>query len=136
MRNLEMWYETVASGNGTPIHTHDCEEVFLVLSGSGGAMKIQALDGRVITQKLSAKSTITVLPNAKHQLVNNGDDDVTFVVAFDNAPMRATAFPTWEAKQGKLMGPLPWDAQCPSQNPDASALAKEVGGSNDEKSEL
>jgi hypothetical protein len=80
-----MWYEIVAPGGGTPIHKHDCEETFLVLSGIGGEMKIQAADGRVISQKLNPMSTITILPNARHQFVNTGDEDVTFVVAFDNA---------------------------------------------------
>ena len=27
--------EAMAPGGGTPIHTHDCEEVWLILSGSG-----------------------------------------------------------------------------------------------------
>jgi mannose-6-phosphate isomerase-like protein (cupin superfamily) len=147
-RNIEMWYETVAPGHGTPIHKHDCEEVFLVLSGTGGTMRQQAFDGRVLSQKLGPNSTVTVLPNARHQFFNEGEEPVSFIVAFDNLPMRPVAFPSWDARenQGKVMAPLPWDKHCPPKGsqPDVLKLLSKVkrgsssSGSGEEgkKSEL
>lgn len=63
-------------------------------------MKIQAADGRVISQKLTPMSTITILTNARHQFVNTGDEDVRFVVAFDNAPKVAIKVGTLRKKKG------------------------------------
>jgi len=139
-RGVEMWYETIAPGHGTPIHKHDCEEIFLVLSGSGGTMRQLASDGRVISQSLKPNSTITVLPNARHQFFNEGEDDVGFIVAFDNLPLRAVAYPSWEALDvhGKSIAPLPWDNVCPPGNPDAGPLLKSSGvsGEKGDKIEL
>ncbi|KAE9460546.1 hypothetical protein C3L33_07527, partial [Rhododendron williamsianum] len=35
MKEVEVWFETFAPGSRTPIHRHSCEEVFVVLKGSG-----------------------------------------------------------------------------------------------------
>ncbi|KAK3005900.1 hypothetical protein RJ639_017766 [Escallonia herrerae] len=35
MREIEVWLQTFAPGSSTPIHRHSCEEVFVVLKGSG-----------------------------------------------------------------------------------------------------
>lgn len=32
---IEVWLQTFAPGSKTPIHRHSCEEVFVVLKGSG-----------------------------------------------------------------------------------------------------
>lgn len=32
---VEVWLQTFAPGSRTPIHRHSCEEVFVVLKGSG-----------------------------------------------------------------------------------------------------
>lgn len=34
-KEIEVWQQAFAPGAGTPIHRHDCEEVFVVLSGNG-----------------------------------------------------------------------------------------------------
>lgn len=46
---------------------HDCEEVWLILSGSGTAY-IQGKDGKVAEAALAPNSTFTVIPNARHQV--------------------------------------------------------------------
>lgn len=33
LKTLEVWVETIAPGAGTPVHRHDCEEVFVILTG-------------------------------------------------------------------------------------------------------
>ena len=65
------------------------------------------------------------------------DEDVSFIVAFDNLPMRPTIFPSWEVPDsaGKEFAPLPWDAHCPSETPDASKLMQR-NPSGDDRSEL
>ncbi|MED6121439.1 actin binding protein, variant 3 [Stylosanthes scabra] len=35
MKEVEVWLQTFAPGSHTPIHRHSCEEVFIVLKGSG-----------------------------------------------------------------------------------------------------
>ncbi|GMY16597.1 auxin-binding protein t85 [Fagus crenata] len=35
MKEVEVWLQTFAAGSHTPIHRHSCEEVFVVLKGSG-----------------------------------------------------------------------------------------------------
>ncbi|PKH63906.1 hypothetical protein CRG98_050233, partial [Punica granatum] len=35
MKEIEVWLQTFAPGSHTPIHRHSCEEVFVVLKGSG-----------------------------------------------------------------------------------------------------
>ncbi|PPE01310.1 hypothetical protein GOBAR_AA35989 [Gossypium barbadense] len=35
LKEVEVWLQTFAPGSRTPIHRHSCEEVFVVLKGSG-----------------------------------------------------------------------------------------------------
>ncbi|PQM33069.1 auxin binding protein 1 [Prunus yedoensis var. nudiflora] len=35
LNEVEVWLQTFSPGSGTPIHRHSCEEVFVVLKGSG-----------------------------------------------------------------------------------------------------
>ncbi|KAK9139560.1 hypothetical protein Scep_009241 [Stephania cephalantha] len=35
LKEVEVWLQTFAPGTRTPIHRHSCEEVFVVLKGSG-----------------------------------------------------------------------------------------------------
>lgn len=36
VRTMEVWLQTMAPGASTLVHRHACEEVIVVLSGSGG----------------------------------------------------------------------------------------------------
>ncbi|KAL0459578.1 UNVERIFIED_CONTAM: Auxin-binding protein T85 [Sesamum latifolium] len=35
LKEVEVWLQTIAPGAATPIHRHSCEEIFVVLKGSG-----------------------------------------------------------------------------------------------------
>jgi mannose-6-phosphate isomerase-like protein (cupin superfamily) len=35
VKTMEVWLQTMAPGAATPVHCHACEEVILILSGSG-----------------------------------------------------------------------------------------------------
>lgn len=74
-------------------------------------------DGTLHKFLVLANSTVTVLPKARHQMKNTGDTDLTFIVAFDNPPMRPIAYPSWDAPAGKPLFPLFWDRECPTRYP-------------------
>lgn len=72
---------------------------------------------------LGPNSTFTVLPNAIHQVVNTGTEDLHAIIAIDNPPFTAFVCPDWEGHCGpasaKLLKPMFWDAQCPDFVPEA-----------------
>lgn len=69
---VEMWLETVAPGHGTPIHRHDCEEIFVVLRGSGTFFYSPKSDKSVPEVPkafpVSANTSVHVFPNDVHQV--------------------------------------------------------------------
>lgn len=98
--SMEVWHQILAPGAETPIHRHACEEVILVLSGSGRLI----IGGEI--SDFEAESTLIVRPDVVHQLTNTGDRDLVLVAAFGAAPVRvctATGEPL----------PLPWEAPQP-----------------------
>lgn len=78
----------------------------------------------MITERLGVNSTITILPNARHQFVNEGTEDLSFIAVFDNPPLPLVVFDSWEGKRGTFIPILPWDAVCPRA---VSAPAVELG---------
>jgi quercetin dioxygenase-like cupin family protein len=95
--SMEVWHQIMAPGAETPIHRHACEEVILVLVGSGRL----TLEEEV--SDFHANSTLIVPPDAVHQLVNTGREDLVLVAALGAAPVRvrtATGDPL----------PVPWQA--------------------------
>ena len=81
MYQVEVWMQTFAPGSGTPIHRHDCEEVFIVLGGTGTfflngllplwssshSHKENSLDPPE-EHAVSKNCTFTVPPNSVHQV--------------------------------------------------------------------
>jgi mannose-6-phosphate isomerase-like protein (cupin superfamily) len=92
--SFELWLETVAPGSGTPVHRHQCEEVFVVLRGSGQL----TLAGR--NYPFGPDTTLIVPPETDHQVINNGSDDLHFLVVL-GAPAHAAT------PEGQPI-PLPW----------------------------
>jgi len=95
--SMEVWHQIMAPGAQTPVHRHACEEVILVLSGSGQL----TLEGEV--SAFQANSTLIVPPDAVHQLTNTGRGELVLVAALGTAPVRvrtATGDPL----------PVPWQA--------------------------
>lgn len=82
VRSMEVWLQTMAPGSDTPVHRHACEEVILVLSGSGEV----TIDGE--THSFGPDSTLIVPPDAVHQLVNSGSVPLVLVAALGTAPVR------------------------------------------------
>ena len=71
--------QTFAPGVSTPIHRHECEEVFVVLKGGGSfflgsvfaegeAVSEEGQTGLFEEHKVGGNSTFTVPRNATHQV--------------------------------------------------------------------
>ena len=92
---MEVWLQTMAPGAGSPVHRHACEEVILVLSGSGEVTIDDEVD--------DADSTLIIPPNAVHQIVNSGSAPLVLVAALGTAPVRV------QDETGEPL-PVPWAA--------------------------
>lgn len=42
----------------------------------------------MVESQIRTNSTFNILPNARHQLVNTGREDLTFIAIIDNLPLR------------------------------------------------
>ena len=97
VRTMEVWLQTMAPGAATPVHRHACEEVILILSGSGTC----TVGDKSFT--FGANSTLVLQPDVVHQIVNTSDEEMRLVAALGMAPVRVQA-----ADGGPL--PVPWEA--------------------------
>jgi len=92
---MSVWKQSMAPGSSTPPHRHDCDEVVVVLAGSG----ILLIDGD--TLPFGPGDTLVLPAGRDHQIVNNGDLEVVTVAAFAASPV-VTALP-----DGQVID-LPW----------------------------
>jgi len=96
LRRLEVWRQTLAPGATTPPHSHDCDEVVVVLAGSGEAV----LADRVVA--FAADSTLVLPAGELHTIRNTGRVDVELLASFPSSP------PGTLAPDGRAIA-LPWD---------------------------
>lgn len=97
LKTMEVWSQTMAPGAATPVHCHACEEVVLVLSGSG-----QCTVGDE-TVAFGPNSTLIFEPDVVHQIVNTSKVEMKLVAALGMAPVRV------KTADGAAL-PLPWEA--------------------------
>lgn len=97
LRTLEMWVQHIAPGTATPVHRHDCEEVILILRGSG-RLHLSGED-----TDFSANTTLQIPPDAIHQIINTGSEEMFLVAALGQAPVQV-----FTADLQPL--PLPWQS--------------------------
>jgi quercetin dioxygenase-like cupin family protein len=95
VNGMEVWMQTLAPGAATPVHRHACEEVIVVLRGSGQV----SIEGE--ETMFAADSTIIVPPDAVHQLVNSGAEEMFLIGVLGVTPVRVTT------AEGVPI-PLPW----------------------------
>ncbi len=95
VNGMEVWMQTIAPGAATPVHRHACEEVIVILCGSGQV----TIEGE--EAPFGPNSTIIVPPDAVHQLVNSGAEEMFLIGALGVTPVRVTT-----AEGEKI--PLPW----------------------------
>ena len=97
VESMEVWLQTIAPGAGTPVHRHACEEVVLILSGSGTCM----VEGE--TAAFGPNSTLILKPDVVHQIVNTSNVEMKLVGILAMAPVRV------KTADGQPL-PLPWEA--------------------------
>jgi len=97
LRSMEVWLQTIAPGAATPVHCHACEEVVLILSGSGTC----TVEGE--TTSFGPNSTLVVQPDVVHQIVNTSDQEMKLVAVLGTAPVRV------KTAEGEPL-PVPWEA--------------------------
>ena len=90
--------QTIAPGEATPVHYHDCEEVIVILRGSGRAITAGE------EEEFGPNSTLVFAPEVVHQVVNSGDEEMFLLAAFSKVS------PGVFTPEGERM-PLPWQAE-------------------------
>jgi mannose-6-phosphate isomerase-like protein (cupin superfamily) len=81
LSRLSVWRQSMAPGCATPPHRHDCEEVVLVVEGSG---EVQIGERRLA---FGPDTTLVLPPNVPHQIFNTGSVTLTTVAAFSATPV-------------------------------------------------
>ena len=81
LSGLSVWRQSMAPGCATPPHRHDCEEVVLVVEGSGELH----LDGEVMA--FGPDTTLVLPPNRPHQIFNTGSVPLKTIAAFSCSPV-------------------------------------------------
>lgn len=95
LSKLSVWRQSMAPGSATPVHQHDCEEVVLVLSGSG---EVRA---NGTATPFGPDTTLVLPPRVAHEIVNTGDSPLVTVAVFSATPV-GTFTPNDERME------LPW----------------------------
>jgi mannose-6-phosphate isomerase-like protein (cupin superfamily) len=81
LAGLSVWSQTMQPGSATPPHQHDCEEVVLVLEGSG---EVRWEGGPTA---FGPDSTLVIPPRVAHEIVNTGSAPLVTVAAFSATPV-------------------------------------------------
>ena len=97
VKSMEVWVQTIAPGASTPVHCHACEEVIVILSGSGEC----TVDGK--TTNFGPNSTLIIEPDIVHQIVNSSAEEIKLIASLGMAPVRV------KTEDGSPL-PVPWDA--------------------------
>jgi len=72
-KQIEVWRSSIAPGSGTPLHQHDCEEVFIFFKGEG---KVK-INGEEVFYK--APCTVIIPADVDHEVLNTGDEPTDHV---------------------------------------------------------
>lgn len=97
LKSFEVWRQTIAAGAVTPVHSHACEEVIVIMAGSG----VCKLEGRELPFK--ADQTLIIPGDVVHQICNNGSEDLHIIATLAASPVHV------KAADGAPMA-LPWYA--------------------------
>ncbi|KAH7517170.1 hypothetical protein FEM48_Zijuj09G0034000 [Ziziphus jujuba var. spinosa] len=93
MNEVEVWLQTFSPGSRTPIHRHSCEEVFVVLRGSGtlylASSSHEKFPGKPQEYSIFSNSTFQIPVNDAHQVWNtNEDEDLQVLVIISRPPVK------------------------------------------------
>ncbi|XP_068662960.1 auxin-binding protein T92 [Aristolochia californica] len=119
MKEIEVWLQTFAPGTRTPIHRHSCEEVFIVLKGSGTLYLASSPGlkhpGTPHEYAISQNSTFHIPINDAHQIWNTGiNEDLQMLVVISRPPIKVFIYDDWSMPHtaAKLKFPYYWDKEC------------------------
>lgn len=98
LKGTEVWMQTIDPHGETPVHYHDCEEVIVILRGSGRA----SIEGK--NTVFGPNTTLVIPPRVVHQIVNSGNEDMVLIAAFSSTPARVFT------PDGEELS-LPWQTQ-------------------------
>jgi mannose-6-phosphate isomerase-like protein (cupin superfamily) len=93
--HLEVWMQTLEPGAATPPHYHECEEVVVVLRGSGRL----TIAGK--SAEFGPGTTLVVAPKTIHQIFSNAGEEMFLIAGLSETPARVFA------PDGSVMA-LPW----------------------------
>ncbi|KAK4741570.1 hypothetical protein SAY87_025158 [Trapa incisa] len=124
MKEIEVWLQTFAPGSQTPIHRHSCEEVFVVLSGSGtlylASNSYVKYPGTPQEYPIFSNSTFYIPVNDVHQVWNsNQHEDLQMLVIISRPPVKVFIYEDWSVPHtaAKLKFPYYWDEECLQMTP-------------------
>ena len=97
LKSFEVWRQTIAPHADTPVHSHACEEVIMIMGGSG----VCRFEGRELPFKTD--ETLVIPGDVVHQIVNTGNDELHIIATLAASPVHV------KTETGAHM-PLPWQA--------------------------
>lgn len=89
-RTMCMGLVEIDPGHASPMHRHNCEEIYYVLSGKG-VLEIDGEEHALVEGGASLQR-----PNLKHRVVNNGDQTLRLLVI--GGIMMVPLWPSWPTK--------------------------------------
>lgn len=121
--------QTFIPGAATPIHSHNCDETFVVLKGRGEVLFLtDSGSTEPSRQVFGPNGTFSIPPRSVHQVVNTGTEDVQIMVVLGRPPVQIWVYPSWaeasrvlvkggdraedEGRAGELIFPYVFDQQC------------------------
>ncbi|CAI9761433.1 unnamed protein product [Fraxinus pennsylvanica] len=115
-KEVEVWLETFAPGAATPIHRHSCEEVFVVLKGTGtlylASNSNPKYPGSPQEFPILSNSTFHIPVNDVHQVWNtNESEDLQVLIIISRPPIKVFIYDDWLMPHtaAKLKFPIFWD---------------------------
>ncbi|AEE91954.1 Cupin 2 conserved barrel domain protein [Tepidanaerobacter acetatoxydans Re1] len=75
-QNFVMGHVTIYAGGSVPLHSHEQEEVYLIVSGSG----MISIDNE--SERVTEGSYVYIPPNSTHILENTSDDNMIMVFCY------------------------------------------------------
>ncbi|XP_065861201.1 auxin-binding protein T85 [Euphorbia lathyris] len=119
MKEVEVWLQTFSPGSHTPIHRHSCEEVFVVLKGSGtlylSSSSHEKYPGKPQENIMFTNSTFHIPVNDAHQVWNtNEKEDLQLLVIISRPPVKVFIYDDWFMPHiaARLKFPYYWDEEC------------------------
>ncbi|KAK7392387.1 hypothetical protein VNO78_20824 [Psophocarpus tetragonolobus] len=119
MKEVEVWLQTFSPGTHTPIHRHSCEEVFIILRGSGTLYLASDSHGKYPGKPqehfIFPNSTFHIPVNDAHQLWNTNEyEDLQVFVIISRPPVKVFVYEDWSMPHNaaKVRFPYYWDELC------------------------